>query len=526
MGTPGEELGPTRGGAWAEGFWLSLGELRGLRRGPPGLGPPVLVLLPRGGGPCPPPLLLPRGGLRKLRRLLGARLRACPRDPRLLLVVTPEDPPEPPPEPGLVTRLLQAPGLGGLSLGGLGRLLGGPRGAEGAEPEPPFELLSCVTLAPRPCPVRGPPLARADWGRGLSPEELRERIFRGGVSPELRAQAWPFLLGLTPKGTPGTPKGTPGTPKGTPGTPEGSEGTPDPARARRDDYFRMKLQWRSLSPGQLRRNKILRGYQERMERDLARAPPWVSRSLLREVLLTHCMFHFDLGYVGGMSEVLAPLAGVVPDEAEAFWAFCSIMETLGENFGPGRAGLRRKLGELGALVRVLNPGLSRLLGRGWPRRCCSRWLQLRVQPQLGLEGTRRLWEVLWTGLPCPNFHLLVTCALLELLGDTLGDRDTPGDTPWGHPWGTPLGTVTPLGTPSGTATVTATPPRGTRTAEDGDGDKVSPLVSLEVGQVLSRAEGIFLQLAATKDLPPALQELLGLGGPHPPLEPPPETTEK
>ncbi|XP_059693567.1 TBC1 domain family member 17-like isoform X2 [Haemorhous mexicanus] len=178
-----------------------------------------------------------------------------------------------------------------------------------------------------------------------------------------------------------------------------------------------------------------------------------------------------------MSEVLAPLAGVAPDEAEAFWAFCRVMESLGENFGPGRAGLRRRLGELGALVRVLNPGLGHLLGRGWPRRLCSRWLQLRVQPQLGLEGTRRLWEVLWTGLPCPNFHLLVTCALLELLGDTLGDtlgdRDSPGDT-------------------LGDSDSDSDAAQGDTDSEDSDGDKVSPALSLEVGEVLSRDTGVAL----------------------------------
>ncbi|XP_014118294.1 PREDICTED: TBC1 domain family member 17-like, partial [Pseudopodoces humilis] len=120
----------------------------------------------------------------------------------------------------------------------------------------------------------------------------------------------------------------------------------------------MKLQWRSLSPGQLRRNKILRGYQEQLERDLARSPPSVPPSLLRDVLMTFCMFNFDLGYVRGMSEVLTPLVSVSPEEVEAFWAFCSLMEMVGENFGPG---LKRKLGELGALVRVVNPGLSPLL---------------------------------------------------------------------------------------------------------------------------------------------------------------------
>ncbi|XP_058715736.1 TBC1 domain family member 17 [Poecile atricapillus] len=228
---------------WAGGFSLALGELRGLRRGPPGLSPPFLLLLPRDGGPAPPPLHLPRGGLRKIRRVLGSRLRPCPGDPRLLLLATPEDPPETPPEPGLVTRLLQGPYAA--TLGGLSRLLGGPRG-ETPEPEPPFEVLTCVTLGPRPSPVRGSPLAGADWGRGLDPEVLRERIFRGGLSSEVRARGWRLLLGLEPGGDPQRP---PGSPKIAPGTPKGQ----------RDDYFRMKLQWRSLSPGQLRRNKILRG---------------------------------------------------------------------------------------------------------------------------------------------------------------------------------------------------------------------------------------------------------------------------
>lgn len=31
----------------------------------------------------------------------------------------------------------------------------------------------------------------------------------------------------------------------------------------------------------------------------------------------------------------------------------------------------------------------------------------------------RLWEVLWTGHPCPNFHLLVAVALLDTEKDTI-----------------------------------------------------------------------------------------------------------
>ncbi|XP_033928252.1 TBC1 domain family member 17-like [Melopsittacus undulatus] len=381
---------------WVCGFRLALGELWGLRWGPPGLRPPFLVLLPKGGPcPCPPPLHFPRGGARKLLQMLGPHLRPHPHDPRLFLVTPPEEA-GPGPSPSLVTRLLQGPYAA--TVGGLSRLLGGgsPRGPspceEGAEPEPPFEVIACVRLGPRPSPARGPPVTQEEWGRShdpegrsLDPEGLRARIFRGGLSPEVRPQGWRLLLG---------------------------GGSEDPSE-RRASYFRMKLQWRSQSPGQLQRNRLLRRYRHRLEKDLARCHGDSSsqqRALMHDVLMTYCMYHFDLGYVHGMSELLPPLLSVIPDEAEAFWGFSSIMELVGSSFGPSQERLKQQLGEVGQLLGVLEP---RLEVRG-TRRCCSRWLQLRFQPLMGLEGTMRLWEVLWTGLPCPNFLLLVLSSLLVL----------------------------------------------------------------------------------------------------------------
>ncbi|KAM6184282.1 TBC1 domain family member 17-like [Sarcoramphus papa] len=98
-------------------------------------------------------------------------------------------------------------------------------------------------------------------------------------------------------------------------------------------------------------------------------------------------------------------------------------------------------------------------------------------------------DVLWTGLPCPNFHLLLSCALLEGTRDTGDDGDSGDDGD---------------------------------TDEDGERDEAPPgrWPALDAEEALSRAEGLFLQLAAAPDLPPTLQELLGLGGPPP--SPPPE----
>lgn len=50
---------------------------------------------------------------------------------------------------------------------------------------------------------------------------------------------------------------------------------------------------------------------------------------------------------------------------------------------------------------------------------CFRWLLVWFKRELSYEDVMRLWEVLWTGLPCDNFHLLVCVAILETEKETL-----------------------------------------------------------------------------------------------------------
>lgn len=84
--------------------------------------------------------------------------------------------------------------------------------------------------------------------------------------------------------------------------------------------------------------------------------------LLNDILLTYCMYHFDLGerrpdgggggalgaqgvaadpvspgYVQGMSDLLSPILFVVQNEVDAFWCFCGFMELVVRRRGRGRA---------------------------------------------------------------------------------------------------------------------------------------------------------------------------------------------
>ena len=94
-------------------------------------------------------------------------------------------------------------------------------------------------LPPRPTVSRGSPIVGKEWAKHLSEdgrvdnvESLKQQIFRGGVDPPLRIEVWKFLLGYYDYAST---------------TKERQE----QRSTRVDDYFRMKLQWKSLSPDQV-----------------------------------------------------------------------------------------------------------------------------------------------------------------------------------------------------------------------------------------------------------------------------------
>uniref|UniRef100_A0A5F8G2C7 TBC1 domain family member 17 n=1 Tax=Monodelphis domestica TaxID=13616 RepID=A0A5F8G2C7_MONDO len=190
----------------------------------------------------------------------------------------------------------------------------------------------------------------------------------------------------------------------------------------------MKLQWKSVSPEQERRNSLLHGYRSLIERDVSRTdrsnkfyegPGNPGLGLLNDILLTYCMYHFDLGYVQGMSDLLSPILYVTQNEVDAFWCFCGFMELVVRGDapraggGPGVGGPVR-VGEATGLCCL--PSDSQDSGS----LCfCFRWLLIWFKREFPFPDVLRLWEVLWTGLPGPNMHLLVACAILDMERDAL-----------------------------------------------------------------------------------------------------------
>uniref|UniRef100_A0A671XL90 TBC1 domain family, member 17 n=1 Tax=Sparus aurata TaxID=8175 RepID=A0A671XL90_SPAAU len=426
-------------GQWS--FSLPLSELYSLRRARFSLGRNFLVLTSRGGHPLPP-LHFHRGGTRELFRALQRYiiLDQSPVDGRLFLAY--------PCDSGALSQSfdkLQLLDEGGSDLvmrfihdpyattfGGFSKVTNFFRAAlrppdsqvysrtaqdpslpPQSDEEPGFELITCgVELGPRPDVTRGQPLDKWEEfldpeGRVKNPEKVKELVFKGGVTPPLRKEVWKFLLGFYPWNS----------------TAKERE---DILRVKTDEYFRMKVQWKSVS------------------------------------------------YVQGMSDLLSPILFVTQNEVESFWCLTGFMELLHQNFEESQEAMKHQLIQLSILLKALDPELCDFLdSQDSGSLCfCFRWLLIWFKREFSFEDILILWEVLWTRLPCDNFHLLIACSILQSQRGELIGSD--------HDFNTILKHINEL------------------------------TMKLDLQSVLRGAEAIYQQLIQCKELPIKVQQVLGL----------------
>lgn len=80
-----------------------------------------------------------------------------------------------------------------------------------------------------------------------------------------------------------------------------------------------------------------------------------------------------------------------------------------------QAGMKEQLTQLHTLFSFVEPELSSYLNRHDSGNMffCFRWLLVLFKREFCQNDIMRMWEVLWTSLPCKNFHLLICVAILE-----------------------------------------------------------------------------------------------------------------
>lgn len=162
-----------------------------------------------------------------------------------------------------------------------------------------------VTSRPRlsdklPNVTREEPLCQLDWelhwdddGQVVDLDQLVYKIFKGGVDHNIRSEVWKFLLGYYDFKSTAKQRET-------------------LRKAKVDEYFRMKLQWRSISMDQEDRFAAFRERKTQIEKDVSRTDrthPFFAGDdnknidLLQDILMTYVMYNFDLGYVQVISQI-------------------------------------------------------------------------------------------------------------------------------------------------------------------------------------------------------------------------------
>ncbi|KAK5862992.1 hypothetical protein PBY51_000055 [Eleginops maclovinus] len=239
-----------------------------------------------------------------------------------------------------------------------------------------------------------PPLSDAEFhsylngqGQLTRPEELRLRIYHGGVEPSLRKVVWRYLLNVYPDGLSGQER-------------------MDYMKRKTREYDQLKTEWTvrvSYEDLEFIRGNVLKDV---LRTD--RAHPYYAGSedsphltALTDLLTTFAITHPQISYCQGMSDIASPILAVMDNEAHAFICFCGIMKRLEGNFRPDGQLMSVKFQHLKLLLQYSDPEFySYLVSRGADDLFfCYRWLLLELKREFAFDDALRMLEVTWSSLP-------------------------------------------------------------------------------------------------------------------------------
>ncbi|KAJ1095590.1 hypothetical protein NDU88_000749 [Pleurodeles waltl] len=239
-----------------------------------------------------------------------------------------------------------------------------------------------------------PPLSDTEFhtylnheGQLSRPEDLRLRIYHGGVEPSLRKVVWRYLLNVYPDGLSGQER-------------------MDYMKCKTREYEQLKADWKEhASQEDL---EFIRGNVLKDVLRTDRTHPYYAGSedsphllSLHDLLATYAVTHPQISYCQGMSDIASPILAVMDNEAHAFICFCGIMKRLEGNFRMDGEMMSIKFSHLKLLLQYSDPEFySYLLSIGADDLFfCYRWLLLELKREFAFEDALRMLEVTWSSLP-------------------------------------------------------------------------------------------------------------------------------
>lgn len=261
-----------------------------------------------------------------------------------------------------------------------------------------------------------PPLSDSEFhsylngqGQLTRPEELRLRIYHGGVEPSLRKVVWRYLLNVYPDGLSGQER-------------------MDYMKKKTREYEQLKREWTARASHE--DLEFIRGNVLKDVLRTDRAHPYYAGSedsphltALTDLLTTFAITHPQISYCQGMSDIASPILAVMDNEAHTYICFCGIMKRLEGNFRPDGQLMSVKFQHLKLLLQYSDPEFyTYLVSRGADDLFfCYRWLLLELKREFAFDDALRMLEVTWSSLPPdpPETEVELVGSLLE------GDETTP-----------------------------------------------------------------------------------------------------
>ncbi|KAI8887018.1 RabGAP/TBC [Backusella circina FSU 941] len=247
-------------------------------------------------------------------------------------------------------------------------------------------------------------------------EHVKQLIFRGGgLHPDIRIEAWKFLLGIYPWDS-------------------SSEERLALRQSNRAAYYQIKGIW--FNNVETRDSEHFKDERFRIAKDVHRTDrtqemlagedlPNPDQDIdqgtnenletMKEILVSYNYYNTELGYVQGMSDLLAPLYVAMGDEAMAFWVFAKFMDRMKYNFLMDQTGMHGQLSTLSNLVQFMDPVLFKRLEEANSTNMffSFRWLLVWFKREFEWQDVIRLWEILWTDWLSDRMIVFVALAVID-----------------------------------------------------------------------------------------------------------------
>lgn len=252
----------------------------------------------------------------------------------------------------------------------------------------------------------------------------------GGIPPSLRALIWPILVGYLPVN-----------------------------KSTRIEVLNRKRKEYTNSISRLFRSEKDQVIWHQIKIDVLRTNPTIklysydaTHRSLEKILYLWTIRHPASGYVQGINDLVTPFFNVflshylVPGididsfdpqrlpkdllntiEADTFWCFTKVLDTIQDNFIHEQPGIIRQITELKNLIKRDEPKLNQHFeneGLDFIQ-FAFRWMNCMLMREFSLDLIIRMWDTYLSDFPTgfSQFHIYVCCAFLRRFSDYLIDME-------------------------------------------------------------------------------------------------------